>query len=334
MGCFRFVLALIVLVAHTEFQPEGFEPGVSAVVPFLILSGYVMAKLVGRHYPTLDRAPLFYLDRLGRIFPQYLFCLGLTIVLVAQHRIAFGFVQSCDAFQALLNVAVLPLNLSALTHLDCLYLPQAWSLALELSFYLIVPFLALAPRVALALAALSLGLYVAAVTGFADAEIFGSRLLPGTVFMFIAGMALAHGGRAAWPCAVAIWIVAAGMLAWLIQRAGLGAANIDKDVLIGLVAGLPAVAMVMRMGTSRLDQLLGNLSYGVFLNHLLCMNVLEQVVGLRIDSPARLMLLAEISALFAYATFHLIEKPVLALRRNLRAGGARMPVPMVLTSTE
>jgi peptidoglycan/LPS O-acetylase OafA/YrhL len=141
MGTYRFVLALAVVVGHTGFAPDAFGLGVCAVVSFLILSGYVMTLLAERYYASPDRVLLFYLDRAGRIFPQFLFYLTITIVLVNQHRIGFGFASSCSSGDALYNALALPLSWSQLIGIDCQYLPQAWSVGLELSFYLAVPWL-------------------------------------------------------------------------------------------------------------------------------------------------------------------------------------------------
>jgi len=147
MGLFRFLLAILVLISHTAFRFENFNVGVFAVVSFLIISGFVMQLLVTKHYGTPDKLPMFYLDRIGRIFPQYIFYLSITIVLVSHHWIRYGFVEQCDAYGAALNVLTLPLSLAQLIGLQCQYLPQAWSLGLELSFYLVVPFLIYFPRI-------------------------------------------------------------------------------------------------------------------------------------------------------------------------------------------
>jgi peptidoglycan/LPS O-acetylase OafA/YrhL len=39
-----------------------------------------MTGLLRRHYPTLTRAPRFYLDRVLRLYPQYLTIAALTLL--------------------------------------------------------------------------------------------------------------------------------------------------------------------------------------------------------------------------------------------------------------
>ena len=323
MGFYRYLLAVLVLVSHTRLAPAHVSIGVTAVVSFFILSGYVMTLLVDRHYAALEKAPLFYLDRMGRIFPQYLLYLALTVVLVARQLIVpVGAGSGCGAGEIALNIAVLPLNWSRMVSPDCFYLPQAWSLALELTFYLIVPFLIASRRLMRALACLSFAVFVASVATVIDPDIYGYRTLPGTLFMFVAGMALARRELMPRWFPPAVWLAGLGFLAMLLIESGLHEANVSRDVVIGFVLGFPAVAALRRLAPSRLDEMFGNLSYGLFLNHVLVLDVLEQVMGVRIDSPARLLVLIVAATFAALVTFYAVEKPVLTLRRSLRAGAA------------
>lgn len=79
MGTLRFFLALLVLYSHAGGRIQQLNPGVTAVVVFYIISGYVMTALMRRYYcpspagPTLPSTAHFYLDRLLRLYPQYLF---------------------------------------------------------------------------------------------------------------------------------------------------------------------------------------------------------------------------------------------------------------------
>lgn len=72
MGRLRYFLAIMVVLSHTQVDFLGFAPGVTAVVSFFLISGYVMTLLIGRHYNSPDRIGLFYLDRAARLYPQFL----------------------------------------------------------------------------------------------------------------------------------------------------------------------------------------------------------------------------------------------------------------------
>lgn len=80
MGTYRLILALLVLVSHMGLTVLGLNPGVVAVISFFMLSGYVMTALIKRYYLAPRSIPDFYLDRLMRLQPQYLFYLTLSVI--------------------------------------------------------------------------------------------------------------------------------------------------------------------------------------------------------------------------------------------------------------
>ena len=149
----RLALALAVLFSHAGLRIEGLNPGVSAVIGFYLISGYVMTGLVRRHFAAPEHIPAFYADRLIRILPQYLIYAGATLVWfhgVGAHTPFLA--RSPDALDLLNNLTVVPLNFYMFTGADQFTLiPPAWSLGAELQFYLLVPCMVLWPRVGLAL---------------------------------------------------------------------------------------------------------------------------------------------------------------------------------------
>jgi peptidoglycan/LPS O-acetylase OafA/YrhL len=323
VGLLRLLLAIMVLISHTALGLRDFNLGAAAVVSFMILSGYVMTRLVTRHYRSAARVPLFYLDRAARIFPQFLFYLSATIVLVSQNRIAFGFAHACGPYDAALNAMALPLSWSNVIGLHCQYLPQAWSLGLEISFYLVVPFIVFSPRLAPLAAAVSLATAVAALAALIDTDTYAYRTLPGTLFIFMVGMSFAGGSVLTRNFPVLVWIGSAMLTGVLFLQHRLFAAPYGGEILVGLLVGIPLVAHFRDRPATRFDELMGNTSYGVFLNHLLIMNALEQIVGLRIDSGATLLVLIGLSTAAAFATYSLVELPVLGFRKSLRGNVVR-----------
>ncbi|MDB5653782.1 MAG: hypothetical protein JWQ94_1395, partial [Tardiphaga sp.] len=208
--------------------------------------------------------------------------------------------------------------------LDCQYLPQAWSLGLELSFYLLVPWLLWSPLLTRGVVALSIICFAAALCQRIDPDTFAYRTLPGTLFMFAVGIAFAR------PALLGRWFphlvcIAATALA-LAGRQAPWSATIGQDVLIGLALGVPLVGLV-RNCRGAADEWLGNISYGLFLNHLLIMNVSEQVIGVPIDTPAALFGLIIVSSAAALLTYRLLERPILNWRHAVRDRPA--PTPLV-----
>jgi peptidoglycan/LPS O-acetylase OafA/YrhL len=48
MGAFRLALAALVALSHAGVNFFGYQPGVVAVISFLIISGFVMTRLIER----------------------------------------------------------------------------------------------------------------------------------------------------------------------------------------------------------------------------------------------------------------------------------------------
>ncbi len=71
LGTFRLFLAMLVASSHTGLSLAGLNPGVMAVVGFYLISGYVTAGLMARHYSDPSQVSSFYLDRAIRLLPQY-----------------------------------------------------------------------------------------------------------------------------------------------------------------------------------------------------------------------------------------------------------------------
>jgi peptidoglycan/LPS O-acetylase OafA/YrhL len=321
MGVMRLALALAVLVSHAGLRARGLNPGVSAVIGFYLISGYVMTGLMRRHYASAGRVAAFYADRLLRILPQYLLYAGVTLVwfVVTGTRTTF-LTRSPDALDLLNNLTVVPLNFFMFNGADQFTLiPPAWSLGAELQFYLLMPLLVLRPRLGAVLVAGSLGVHAAALVGRLHADWFGYRLLAGVLWVFGAGMLLfvLQRARARWADALAIAAPVLALVIYLVLRArGLHAVPYNQEVLIGWGFGVPLLHWLSRRPSGRLDTLAGDLSYGVFLNHFLLIWCLQPLLGS--FGGVDLLALIAASLLLSALTQRLVERPALAWRRRLR----------------
>jgi peptidoglycan/LPS O-acetylase OafA/YrhL len=320
MGTLRLVLALAVLLSHADARLFGFNQGVIAVIGFYLISGYMMAGLLHRHYATPGLVPLFYADRALRLFPQYLLYAGITLAwqLWGGERTLF-LTREPGATDLLNNLLLVPLNYYMYNGADgYMLIPPGWSLGAELQFYLLVPFMALWPRLGLALAALSVAVHVLALHGVLNTDWFGYRLLPGVLWVFAAGMLMFHWHRAspkraavlAWGAPVAALLV----LSYLRAR-GLHAAPYHQEVLAGWALGLPLLHWLARRSSDRWDELAGDLAYGVFLNHFLLIWLFFPQPG---RTPLQWAALALCSVALSFVSQRVLERPVLSLRRRMR----------------
>jgi peptidoglycan/LPS O-acetylase OafA/YrhL len=316
VGSFRLLLAYIVLAAHMGWDPFGLMPGVSAVVGFFVLSGFVMTALIEKHYASVQSLAPFYADRIARIFPQLLLYLGLTVLFVRLKVIFMG-TESCTTFELFLNAAGFPLGFYMYWMPNCLIIQPTWSIGLELCFYATIPFI-LWFNLRTAAFVTSFAFFVIAFFGIVNPDIFGYRLLPGTLFMFLIGSYIYIGGVQAKVVATSISAFAFIGLALTIAEPALNM-GLNRSVLLGLIVAIPAVWLLRAFRGGRWDALAGNLSYGIFLAHYPIAAMLPTINSL----AGRIFFVAMLSTIAAKCSFALVERPVLKWRRILRGQSSR-----------
>ena len=336
MGLLRYLLASLVLASHLGHTVMGgINPGVSAVVVFYMLAGHVVTGLWQKWHHQPGAFSRFYTDRLWRILPQYYaVCAAAALLWMLGAQSPYLSAQP-GVLQWLAQLAVVPLSFYMYTGADNFVLvPPAWSLGVELQFYVFAPFLVLLPLRWLALVmAASLSVFVAAQLQWLHTDHFGYRLLPGVLFLFLTGAWLRRCTHAAALGLALLWCAMALYLVWIWHSPA--PVPYRRDVALGFVAGLPALALVQwwrRTGAvrpalpitpqvsallKRADSTLASASYGVFLWHF---PVLWAVALVNAPLPARsfselcwVTLLSTGCALVAHWT---IEKPLWKRQRT------------------
>ncbi len=104
---------------------------------------------------------------------------------------------------------------------------------------------------------------------------------------------------------------------------------IKRSILAGIVVGVPIIAALKSAGLKNANQFsVGDLSYGVFLNHnfviglfiLILPNTETHASTPRaIDFIVALCLTMLVSTIFSYVSFHLAELPFVLLKKKHRA---------------
>lgn len=318
------MLAIAVALSHMGVTfLGGHNPGVVAVISFFLISGFVMTGLVRAYYAEYRKVPLFYMDRIARIFPQYFLFLLLAVTGYFFLGFSSSYLASISFAGFLANLVVVPLDFymysPSIEH--CTFIPQAWSLGLELMFYLLFPFILLGGRRNIWLV-LSLIVWLIAAFGFVDTDAWGYRLLPGTLFIFLLGSyvfdcripSLKH------P-AIAVLALMTGCAA-LLYGTGKMVLPYNFEVLLGLLIGVPALFFLARCARNKWDDWLGNLSYGVYLCHLLVIWVFESFDAAH--GASSIMLMTAASVTLAYFGYAAVEHPVMLWRRGRRRGAARV----------
>ena len=327
LGTLRLILALTVAASHTGLQLGGFNPGVVAVIGFYLISGYVMAGLLRRHYSCVAQVPVFFLDRAVRLLPQYLLYAGLTLAWHFYSGLHTPFLNHTPSSLDLLNnLLIVPLNYYMFNGMDSFTLiPPTWSLGAEIQFYLIAPFIVLWPWRMLSVGALSLGVYTAALGGLLNSDWFGYRLLPGVLLFFMLGASLQHQHHNRQHSRALLTTVCVSALATsalvLLYISDELRQPYRIETLLGLIVGLIVVHGLASQPPNRGDTFAGDLSYGVFLNHFFIMWVLYPQ-GVEGSQLAGFLVL---SVALSWVTQWLVERPLLKVRHRLRKLPDRSP---------
>jgi peptidoglycan/LPS O-acetylase OafA/YrhL len=321
VGAYRLLLAVLVAVSHMGKLFMGFNPGVVAVISFLLISGFVMTSLIERNYKAPEKIGRFYLDRALRLYPQFL----------------FYFVASCTVIYFLLpgtpqwaeltfrniaaSLAIVPLGFYMFGASGVWIVPPAWSLGLEMCFYLVIPFLLIYRARGVAFA-LSVAVFIPACLGFINTDYYGYRLLPGVLFIFLCGSYLykpqAKGLAIAAGTAVAAALIFVAIMAGWIERRPSNA-----EVAAGIALGIPAVYVLTKLKFHRIDEFLGNISYGVFLNHFVVIYFLHGLWPITSFDWQKVALVLVLSFLLSGVSYYCVERPALKFRHALRAGSKR-----------
>ncbi|TCL06816.1 acyltransferase family protein [Sodalis ligni] len=323
MGSYRLILALLVLLSHCGIRFYNKNEGVMAVVSFYIISGYVITKLINSHYEGRNNITYFYADRALRLFPQFLFYLVITII----SHLYFDGLEKINITRIFINAIMIPLNLFAVYNNEFIIVPQSWSLGLEMQFYILIPMIILLSRQK-QISILSLVIFSIAYTGFINTDYWGYRMIPGTIFIFLLGSMLAEyeqNKKFLWTiyglCLPAF--VAAIIITHFSHE-------FNFEILLGILIGLPTTSMLFKLKIkNKLDILLGNMSYGVYLNHLFFFYTYNKL-GVPVLQWNGVLLIIASSLTLSILTYYIIEKPVYNTRHKLRR---KQEVPSTLINS-
>ena len=152
LGAFRFLLAIFVIASHTEgyYKLFNFDVGTIAVGTFFFISGFLMPLTFEKNYHDLNNSlnwKKFYFNRFIRIFPIYWSTLIVILVLYLILSFLKGFPsgifinQDFTFVSIFQNFLLLGINQSNFWGGYFRLNNPAWSLDIELQYYILVPFL-------------------------------------------------------------------------------------------------------------------------------------------------------------------------------------------------
>lgn len=303
MGLIRFLLALSVLIIHSS-PILGIEmlPGYLAVHAFYIISGFYMALIFLTKYEKTER-PIYYFftNRILRLYPLYL----LVIIIILLLSILFGvflgsygklqfyfdeYQRQPDSLVSLIVVMLFNISLigqdiitffgidalgkfqflglsSNMTLQELLLIPIAWTVSIELFFYMLTPFIVIRSKgwiigFILMVIILRVILYI----GFGvDGGIFIYRFAPTELFWFLLGVLsykLYHDGM--WPgMRYGLIFLAFVVISLFTYR------FIESDWLVLGLIFVATPSIFYRLMNFKFDRYLGELAYPLYISHCL-----------------------------------------------------------------
>lgn len=317
MGLLRFLLALTVVLGHSSsilgFQLVG---GALAVQAFYIISGFYMTLILNEKYVGANSSyKLFISNRLLRLFPIYWTILILTVLYSLGLAIwsggndlgsfaYFGIYWNDMGFLSIfyliftnlflfLQDTVMFLSLDTTTgslfftrnfhdHTPALYnflmVPQAWTIGVEIAFYLIAPYLVrkklkvIIPLIALSLVLRAFLYYYLNLKN----DPWTYRFFPTELVFFLLGIVAYHIYKRLQSIAIKelhLKIIWGCVLAATLFHSFLPIPKKDFLYLGGFFICLPFVFILTKKWKK--DAFIGELSYPIYISHILILTLVK-----------------------------------------------------------
>ena len=316
LSAFRFYLAICVLTSH--FGGPGIW-GFGAVEAFFCISGFLVTMIVKE--PYAGRPGAYLLNRFLRIYPIYWVCLALScLVVIAFPAVAasvnrglmlptspLGWLSQLAIFGLYVGHHVAPARL----------LPPAWSLNIELYFYLVIGLVtATRPRLTAILAMLSLLVCVLSAARILTLPYYGDPIGNAQPF-FLGSLAYQVGGRVKLShlrtaLLLGVFLIIHLTHSWRFLEARVIGASLLAPV---LVLGMWQTNLGLKDWQAKLCDLIGKLSYPIFLLHWVVAVPFE---ALRLGRMPTFLLTLVTTIFLSWLVHLVIEAPLEKLRTTIR----------------
>jgi len=332
-----------------------------AVQCFFVISGFYMALILTEKYRNKR---LFYENRALRLLPLYLAVVILQFVFYVATNNPHAWFTSVSSLNPVSMLLLVIANLTMigqdwlmfmgidyntgwfyltsnfyaepLPAYKFLLVPQAWTVGLELMFYAVAPWLVILRARWLALVivgSLAVRFGLAGVGLAADPWTY--RFFPSELLFFVAGILAYRAYRIlrereyripAW----AGWAIVGGMLGLIAVHYYLPAA-LHSRFLPPILTALVIPFAFLTTGRNRIDRYIGELSYAIYITHILARTVLQAYLP-EVSSIALLALTVPLAVLLQWV----IEQPFNRLRQQRATGEKaekrRTLLPRLVTS--
>lgn len=325
MGTLRLLLALSVVAAHSNpILGSRLLGGVGAVQTFYMISGFYMALVLSTKYKLPGSYWFFIKQRARRLYPLYWLVLGLYVAyfryLAITRGVEYGTLGlwqthgkamdlAASLFLAFSQITIIGqdlciflrlngtpesltfsafMNQGGLPAYQFMYVPPAWTVALEIMFYCCAPFLnRLRTQTLLIVMACSVALRLALHFAGYGTDPWTYRFFPNELVFFVAGMIAYR----AYNSHKAVWgehkrAIFSGFTLLCAAMVGIGftkvatSESISPVLILFYIAALTLLPGLFAVSKSnKIDKVLGELSYPIYLSHLLTLMALRKYLG-------------------------------------------------------
>jgi len=356
IGVLRFLFAVAVLLGHSQKIPGfHFVGGETAVESFYAISGFYMFMILHDKYHSKLS---FYINRFLRLYPMYIVTVILTIYVFFTFETGNSelFCTNWDKLNllsqlyfTLSNFSMLLIDLSnfirvnfsdgsiyfttRFSHSDpigwsFIFIPQAWTLGLEIYFYLLVPYLArIRTKYLLVVAALSLAVRFLLWGMMYRNDPWTYRFFPSELFFFVAGgicfriykraTALDSSSLQQYSTIASVSII---LVSALINYLPLGRTACELLFFPIFFLCLPFAFHCSR--NSKIDRAIGELSYPVYIVHTLVISIVHGFGPYLWDHSLGGVATVSLSILFSLFLIRYVQNPIEIFRRSVASGNA------------
>ena len=344
MGCLRTLFAITVVLSHS--YGFIFVGGRNAVQLFYMISGFLISYVLteSKAYPKVQD---FYVNRYLRIYPIY-FAVAILTLLTSSGFIEsytdipfsaaillifsniFIFLQDIVMFTGVVhNKLVFVTNYYESTPVLCrlLIIPQAWTLGVELAFYLVAPFVLTKRNVIYILLIFSIGIRIILfVIGLALKDPWLYRFFPTELAVFLLG-ALSHQillpfyKKKLHKYLKKVFIVATYFfIAFTLLYSYIPLDHLFKWIFLFVVFLFVLPLIFLFQTNYKMDKWIGDLSYPIYIGHMFVKSNLHYVlINLGIDNKVIVGIINVIlSIVFAIILNIYVGKPFEKVRMKFK----------------
>lgn len=355
MGLLRFYLAACVMFAHTASFPFpiGISPQ-SAVMIFFIISGFYMAILLNKIYIGPGSKFAFYFNRFFRLWPIFIIitlCTMMAPIFISNYTdnpnnwIWPGVKNGSISIEAAIIISISNFFMvlqdwqfyfsQNLSHGFVLlqgfsggkdlfvydYVPQAWSLGVEISFYIVAPLIVRNVRLILLtiIASLLLNLYWMNIG--ASFSPWRYMFLPSVIYLFMLGAFAYHLWMGNWIKSLNKQDILLMVITVFIIILTSMKLNNDGEIyraylplqFMAIAFFIPLLFMLTK--NWKYDYFIGELSYPIYLCHLLILHIAK---AFDVQGDGKLVI--AISLLFSILLVVAVDLPMHRWRHRMSAG--------------